>query len=203
MRSYEDPCGVARALDLVGERWALLVVRELLYGPKRFTDLRAGLPGASQNVLSHRVRELEAAGVVERRKLGVPVRTTVYELTERGHELKPVVAALGRWGSRAQLTSAGELSVDAFILALEVTYNGKRFDGAVQLRMGDDVFTIRSADGALECARGQTAKPDAVITGDVETLRQALFAGGELRDVTGHWQLAERFAGLFPRPTTN
>src|SRR5436305_8974178 len=97
-RTYGDRCGIARALDRVGERWALLVVRELLLGPKRFGDLRAGLPGASPNVLSQRLRELEDAGVVRRRRLPPPAGVRVYELTEWGRELEPVVLHLGRWG---------------------------------------------------------------------------------------------------------
>ncbi len=104
MRSYHDPCGVARALDVVGERWALLVVRELLLGPKRFTDLAGGLPGLSQNVLSQRLRELEDAGVVERVRLGPPVGSRVYRLTPRGAELEAVLLALARWGSRVPLS---------------------------------------------------------------------------------------------------
>src|SRR6266851_4708678 len=118
-RSYGDPCGVARALDAVGERWALLVVRELLFGPKRYADLSRALPGMSQNVLSQRLRELEQEGIVLRRRLGPPARVGVYELTERGAELGPVLEALARWGSRIPLESAGELSADAFILALK------------------------------------------------------------------------------------
>src|SRR5512132_3684381 len=96
-RTYGDRCGVARALDVVGERWALLVVRELLLGPKRFTDLHRGLGGVSQNVLSQRLRELERAGVLGRRRLGPPVGATVYELTEAGAALEPVLVELGRW----------------------------------------------------------------------------------------------------------
>src|ERR687889_2824463 len=101
MRSYGDRCGIARALDVVGERWALLVVRELLLGPKRFTDLRAGLPNVGPDVLAQRLRELEAAGVVRRAKLPPPAASKVYELTPRGAELEPVILALGRWGSVA------------------------------------------------------------------------------------------------------
>src|SRR5882757_1950655 len=107
-RSYQDPCGIARALDLVGERWALLVVRELLLGPKRFTDLRAGLPNVSPNVLSQRLHELEQAGVLLRHRLGPPVSSWVYDLTEWGHDLEPVLLHLGRWGRRSPL-----LDVDA------------------------------------------------------------------------------------------
>src|SRR5919107_2204104 len=98
-RTYGDRCGVARALDIVGERWALLVVRDLLLGPKRFTDLRAGLPHVSPDVLSQRLRELEEAGIVRRTKLPPPAGARVYELTERGRGLQPIVIELGRWGS--------------------------------------------------------------------------------------------------------
>src|SRR3954464_5929351 len=97
-RRYDDACGAAHALDVVGERWGLLVVRELLLGPKRFGDLHRGLGAVSQNVLSQRLRELEAKGVVTRRRLGPPVSAPVYELTSRGAALEPVLVALGRWG---------------------------------------------------------------------------------------------------------
>src|ERR687888_870608 len=97
LRSYGDGCGIAHALDLVGERWALLVVRELLLGPKRFTDLRAGLPNASPNVLSQRLRELEEATIGRRRRLPPPAGSQVYELTEWGRELEPLVISLGAW----------------------------------------------------------------------------------------------------------
>src|SRR3954452_6181792 len=104
-RTYGDRCGVARALDLVGERWALLVVRELLLGPKRFTDLRAGLPHVSADVLAQRLRELEQAGVLGRGTLPPPAASRIYELTDRGRALEPVVLALGRWGSAAPVPS--------------------------------------------------------------------------------------------------
>ena len=106
-RTYGEGCGIAHALDLVGERWALLVIRELLLGPKRFTDLRAGIPQLSPNVLSERLRELERVGVIARRKLGPPGGARVYELTEWGRELEPAVLALGRWGARSPHFPAG------------------------------------------------------------------------------------------------
>src|SRR3954465_204093 len=99
MRTYGDRCGIARALDVVGERWALLVVRELLLGPKRFTDLRAGLPNIGPDVLAQRLRDLEGSGLVRRATLPPPAASAVYELTERGADLEEVVLALGRWGS--------------------------------------------------------------------------------------------------------
>src|SRR3982074_1706623 len=97
-RTYGDPCGIARALDLVGERWALLVVRELVLGPKRFTDLRAGLPNLSPDVLAQRLRDLERTGIVSRRTLPPPAGSRVYELTDRGRELEPGGRGPGRWG---------------------------------------------------------------------------------------------------------
>ncbi len=117
-RTYDDSCAAAHALDLVGERWTLLGVRELLLGPKRFTDLRAGLPHVSPNVLSQRLRELESAGVVRRRKLPPPAASRIYELTEWGEGLEPVVISLGRWGTRSpwRPRDAG-LSTDSLILS--------------------------------------------------------------------------------------
>src|SRR5438132_5728083 len=122
-RTYGDRCGVARALDLVGDRWALLVVRELLLGPKRFTDLRDGLPHLGPDVLSQRLRELEQAGIVHRHKLARPAASRVYELTARGHELEPVVLGLGRWGSRAPLPAQGAVfGPDSVMLALKTLF---------------------------------------------------------------------------------
>ena len=122
-RTYGDRCGIARALDLVGERWALLVVRELLLGPKRFTDLRAGLPHVGPDVLSQRLRELERAGIVCRRILAPPAASRVYELTEWGQELEPVVLGLGRWGSRSPVPGDDAVfGPDSAALALKTLF---------------------------------------------------------------------------------
>src|SRR4051794_19763228 len=118
-RAHLDACATAHALELVGERWALLVVRELLLGPKRFTDLRTGLPDISPNVLGRRLRELEASAILRRRDLPPPYASKVYELTPWGYDLEPIVLALGRWGARSPaLPREGQLSTDAFALAL-------------------------------------------------------------------------------------
>jgi DNA-binding HxlR family transcriptional regulator len=219
-RTYDDPCGVARALNVVGERWALLVVRELLFGPKRFTDLSHGLPGMSQNVLSDRLRELEQAGIVRRRRLGPPASARIYELTERGAELEPVLDALARWGSRNPLDSIAELSVDAFILALKTTFDPRAAAGLqarCDLRLGDDCFQAKVADGRFEVARGgaqqavlrAAEQADATLETDVATLRALVFGGrpvgdalasGELH-LEGDPELAARFVTCFPRPT--
>lgn len=185
MRSYRDLCGIARALDVVGERWSLLVVRELLYGPKRFADLHRGLPGLSQNVLTQRLRDLEESGVLARRRALPPVAGSVYELTERGRALDPVLLALGRWGSPLPPGpgSAAELSPDALVVALRTTYTGTARPGVVQLRLPGDAFTLTIDDGGgLRAARGEAADPDATLTCAVRTVQDLVFDGRPLDD---------------------
>ena len=210
-RSYDDPCGVARALDVVGERWALLVVRELLHGPKRFSALSAALPGMSQNVLSQRLRELEDSGVMVRRSFGPPVSARGYELTERGYALEPVLLALGRWGSRIPAESAAELSVDALILALQTTFDPAPAAGRqarVDLRIGDDHFQAAVSAGEFTVTRGTSAPADATLVTEAGPLRAVVFGGMDLADaeragrlaVEGDRQAAEWFTRCFPRP---
>src|SRR5262245_56307831 len=127
-RSYGDPCGLARALNRVGERWALLLVRELLLGPKRFTDLRGGLAEASPNVISQRLQELEAAGIVERQRLEPPASAWVYGLTAMGQGLEPAILALTKWGSVLRPLPRGPLSADGLMLALRVTFAPEQDD---------------------------------------------------------------------------
>ncbi len=206
MRSYDDPCGVARALDAVGERWALLVVRDLLLGPKRFTDLAAGLAGMSQNVLAQRLRDLESHGLVQRRVLGPPSGARVYELTDAGYELEDVVVALARWGSRAPLVDRAPLTADALALALRTTFDAAAaadLQARVALHLGADRFVAEITAGHLRVARGETADPDAVLTLDAGRLQGIVFGGAELPAdaVGGDRALAERFVRLFPRPT--
>ncbi len=211
MRSYGDPCGIARALDLVGERWALLVVRELLLGPTRFTDLRAGLPNASPNVLSQRLRELQETGVVRRRKLGPPAGVWAYELTDWGLDLEPVVLALGRWGSRSSSRPAADLSVDALMLALKTLFDPHAADGlraSYELRLGEDRFRAEIAEGRIELARGPAPRPTAVIETDAATLRGLVFDDRQLPaalrsgdvKLVGDRRAVARFLKLFPRP---
>jgi DNA-binding HxlR family transcriptional regulator len=200
---------VARALDVVGERWTLLVVRELLFGPKRFSDLVRGLPGMSQNVLSQRLRELAASGLVERRRMGPPVSGQVYELTARGAALRPVVVELARWGSRIPTTSRADLSADALALALLTTFDP---DGAedvrIGLQLGDDRFVAEITDGRLHVARGTAERPDAEIRTDAAGLRSVVFGGRELAEavaagdaeVRGDVEKATAFVTRFPRP---
>ena len=203
MRTYGDRCGVARALDLVGERWALLVVRELLLGPKRFTDLRAGLPNIGPDVLSQRLRELEQAGVVQRRTLPPPAASRVYELTDRGRELEPVVLALGRWGSGAPFPGGdARIGVDAFVLALKTLFRPTGLEATVELRLDDQPFTARVAGERFDVARGAPQHPAATITAAPGPLAAALWHDGP-RDairIDGDADLAERFLAAFPIP---
>jgi len=211
LRSYGDPCGIARALDLVGERWALLVVRELLLGPKRFTDLRAGLPGASQNVLAERLRELEGGGVVRRRRLPTPARIWVYELTDWGLELEPVILALGRWGSRAASLPPGELSVDALMIALKTTFDTRaaaNLRATFEVRLGEERFCVQVANRQLDLTRGSAEQPDATLATDAASLRKlvlgdrqldAALTAGDVK-VSGDRQALSKLLKLFRRP---
>ena len=211
-RRYDDPCGIARALDRVGERWGLLIVRELLLGPKRFTDLREGLPRASPNVLSQRLAELVRSGVVQRRQLEPPARAWIYELTPWGRELEGVLLALARWGSRATPVPRGDLSPDALLLALRTTLDPQRAHAAplvVELRFGTDRYCIRLAGGQVDIARGAAENPDAVLETSASTLRSVVFGDlsllkarrkGTIR-IEGSQRAAARFVDSFRRPT--
>jgi DNA-binding HxlR family transcriptional regulator/putative sterol carrier protein len=168
-RSYGDQCGVARSLDVVGERWALLIVRELLLGPKRFNDLMAGLPGASPNVISQRLRELTNSGVVSHRDLGPPARVRVYELTGWGRELEPVIVHLGRWGSGAPLPEDASWSLDSLLIALQGTADPAVVTGRYELRLGNDVFTVDGTSGSVRVRRGTAERPEAILSADADT----------------------------------
>jgi DNA-binding HxlR family transcriptional regulator len=200
-RTYNDPCGIARALDVVGERWALLVVRELLLGPKRFTDLRGGLPSLSPDVLSQRLRELEGNGLLARRKLGPPAGSQVYELTDRGRQLEPVILALGRWGS-GEPANDGPLGPDATVIALMTMFRGE-LEGRFELRLDGHAFRVDAADGRLDAARGPAVAPDAVIETSPGTLASVLWHGADARQlaVTGDRRAAGRFLRAFRAPT--
>jgi DNA-binding HxlR family transcriptional regulator len=169
-RSYGDQCGVARSLDVIGERWALLIVRELLLGPKRFNDLLAGLAGASPNVISQRLRELTGNGVIRHRDLGPPARVRVYELTDWGRDLEPVVLHLGQWGTRAPLPEGARWGLDSLLLALQATADPAVVNGRYELRVGPEVFTVDGTSGSVRVRRGTADRPDGALTTDADTL---------------------------------
>jgi DNA-binding HxlR family transcriptional regulator len=210
-RSYDDPCGVARALDRIGERWSLLIVRELLLGPKRFSDLTRGMVGVSPNVLTHRLKELEAAGVVERTETLPPASGQAYALTAWGRELDGVIVALAGWGSQAPLTSEHDLSSDAFVLSLRTTFDPSAAPGLsarVVLRLDGDRFDLTIDRGRITVARGDTADHDLILRGSTATLRAVMYGGLDLRraksdgrlHVEGPITLARTVIACFPRP---
>ena len=212
-RTYGDPCGVARALDAIGERWALLVVRELLLGPKRFTDLHRGLGGASQDVLSQRLRGVGAAGVVVRRRLGPPAGAWVYELTDQGSQLQPVLVALGRWGRGRPMTADAELSVDALVLALQTTFDPAAagdLEASLDLQVDDDQFEVAVSGGRLVITRVAAKGADATVQTDAATLRDLAFRDRRLDDaaaagavaVEGDRAAFERLLDAFRPPRT-
>jgi DNA-binding HxlR family transcriptional regulator/putative sterol carrier protein len=208
-RHYDDPCGIARALDVIGDRWALLIVRELIFGPKRFVQLRGGLHGVSPNVLSQRLRDLEKAGTVRRDVLDPPASVAIYELTGRGRALEPVLLELGRWGSLEPVTTASELSLAALLLALETVFDpAAAFDATFALRIDGDWYRVRIDGGSIEISRARTRRPTATIETDVATLRSVAFGREPVAEaerdgrltVTGDRRAAERFARMFAVP---
>lgn len=212
MRSYQEGCAAAHALDVVGERWALLVVRELVLGPKRFTDLRAGLPKASPNVLSQRLRELENSGVVRKRKLPPPAASQVYELTEWGAELEPILRALGRWGVRSpEMPFGTAIGTDSIVLALRTMFVPDADTSvSVQLWFGHDHFRATVADGRFSVERGDLDgdQADATVETDPDTLKLAALGGVPVETaiaegrmtVFGDRSAVERFFGCFRLP---
>ncbi|HEY1144788.1 MAG TPA: winged helix-turn-helix transcriptional regulator [Allosphingosinicella sp.] len=211
-RRYDDACGTAHGLDLVGERWALLVMRELMLGSKRFSALRADLPGISANVLTQRLEGLEAAGLVVRRKLPPPVAAQVYELTEWGYEAEPVIQALGRWATRSPDHDPSlPLSATSIILSFRTMIDAERakgIDARIGFRIGEESFLGTFAGGAFTIARGPTEGADLVFTGPAPMLAAAVYGGQDLDSliasgalaIEGDRALAERFTTLFPLP---
>lgn len=212
-RSYDDACGAAHALDLVGERWALLVMRELFWGPKRFSDLRASLPGISANVLTQRLEGLEAAGIVVKRRLAPPAGVQVYDLTDWGRESEPIFQALGRWASRSPWHDPTKsFSASSLMLSLRTMFDASRAkDAAARIAfvLGDETFVARIEDGRIDIAHGDPSKADAVFAGPPPFIAAAIYGGQDLASleaggalsVTGDRRLAKRFVTWFPLPS--
>ncbi|MEU4765740.1 winged helix-turn-helix transcriptional regulator [Actinosynnema sp. NPDC023794] len=195
-RKYEESCPAAHALDIVGERWALLVVRELLFGPKRFTDLRAGIPGASPDVLSQRLRQLEGAGVVRRRRLLRSASTRVYDLTAWGRELEPVIVGFGRWGGRSPgLDRRAAIGADAVMLAFKSLFEPRLAAGLavdVSVRLGGDEFRLSVAEGAITVDRDDAAVAVAVVVTDPGSLHEVMWGARRLEDAEAAGEVAVR-----------
>ena len=211
-RKYHDACGAAHGLDLVGERWALLVMRELMFGPRRFGDLRKDLCGLSANVLTQRLEGLEASGIVRRRKLPPPASVQVYELTEWGRELKPLYALLGHWAARSPAHDPTlPLSPISIIMSLETMFDAQKAGDAridAGVAFGDDAFRVRVADGALTAERAEVEGADVVFDTQPPVLAGAIYGGAPfaaleaegLLTLTGDRAKAERFVTFFELP---
>jgi DNA-binding HxlR family transcriptional regulator len=173
-KRYDQYCPIAHALCAIGERWSLLVVRELLEGPKRYTDLAAGLPGVSTNILASRLRELESSGIVQKRRLPPPAASTVYELTDYGAQLEEVVYAMARWGVRT-LGPPGpedELEPDWGLNAFPALFNptaARDMRGTYVLRISGNVFTVSLADGRVDAQLGASPDADLDAAFDMDT----------------------------------
>ena len=205
-RRYEDACGMAHALELVGERWAMLVLRELAYGPRRFSELKTDLQGISANVLTQRLTELEARGLVRKVRLPPPASVQVYEATDWALEVVPVIAALGRWAARSPCHDPtlpmGHVSLMMSLQTLLSPDLARGMDARLGFRFGDATYVAVLRGGRLEIARGEIRDAHVTFTGD-PTQDAAVIHGGAPLDtviVDGEWELARRFITLFPLP---
>jgi DNA-binding HxlR family transcriptional regulator len=197
-KPYDQYCPLARALELVGERWALLVVRELMHGPKRYSDLAEGLPGIGTNILATRLRDLEACGVVARRTLPPPAASKVYELTDYGRELRRAMRELALWGAR----SLGPPDVEAGLFegwlanALDIVLAPVAPSGRFEFHVGDEVASL--VDG--EVVRASVESPDVVVEADPEALYY-MFVEGRFDgvDITGDRDLLTQLVEVAPR----
>ncbi len=171
MRSYGQYCSVAKALDVIGDRWTLLIVRELLaQGPSRYTDLRRGLPSIATNLLAERLRELEHAGIVAREQAPPPVATALFRLTPRGEQLKPVIYELGRWGIPLMSDTTPEEEYRSYWLQLPVELfladtSPEHVPTTIEVRVGEQPMLIEARDGAISTRAGTSESADAVLSG--------------------------------------
>ena len=205
-RRYEDACGLAHALELIGERWAMLVLRELAYGPRRFSELKADLQGISANVLTQRLTELEARGLVRKLRLPPPASVQVYGATEWGLEAIPMIAALGRWAARSPLHDPTlRMSHVSVIMSLQTLLSPELADGLdarIGFRFGDADYVTALRSGRLEVDRREPNGCDVIFTGAPSAVAAVIHGGApfETIQVEGDMALAKRFVKLFPLP---
>ena len=205
-RRYDDACGTAHGLELSGERWALLVLRELMLGARRFSDLRADLPGISANVLTQRLTELEDRGLVRRKKLPPPASSNVYEATEWGLEAEPIVQVLGRWAARSPMHDPTmPISATSIMLSLKTMADEKRakgFEARIGFRFGEERFVGRMRKGRFKVARAEPVDTDFTFTGTPPQLAAVIYGGAPLDSIgfEGDAGLARKFVTLFPLP---
>jgi DNA-binding HxlR family transcriptional regulator len=174
---YDDGCVIAHAMNVIGERWSILIVRELLLGPKRFTDLDNALRNVGPNVLAQRLRDLETSGVLRRRTLPPPASSRVYQLTEWGAELGPVLAGLARWGATSPVTApAGPAGADSLMLGLRTFFKSASRPWAARFNvvLGADHYAVSVSDRGLDVTRGQHTDADATLITDTATFSALL-----------------------------
>ncbi len=211
-RRYNDACGMALGLELLGDRWALFIVRELMFGPRRFNDLRADLPGISANVLTQRLTELEARGILVRRKLPPPANVTAYELTPWGYEAEPIVQELGRWAVRSPdhdptLPISGVSILLSFRTMIDRSRIGD-FRVRAGFRFGDDEYVADVDEAGITVMRGDPETGEIVFEGAPEGLAAFVYNGVDpdalaaegLLAIRGDMATARRFADLFVLP---
>ncbi len=211
-RRYDDACGTAHALELIGDRWALLMMRELMLGGRRFSQLRADLPGISANILTQRLEELEARGLLARKKLPPPATGKVYELTHWGYEAEPIVQTLGRWAARSPFHDPTlRISAVSSLLSLRTMHNrelARGIDAMIGFRFGDEVYRGHLTADGFEIVRGEPDGAKVVFEGEPVGLMAAVHGGvpfdvlqaaGTLT-VSGDRDLARLFTTLFPLP---
>lgn len=206
-RRYDDACAAAHGMDLIGERWSMPLIRELLLGPRRFSDLKTSLNGISANVLTQRLEGLEGAGVLIRRKLPPPASVQVYELTPWGYEAAPIFQALGRWAVRSpHHDPTRPFSPVSLMLSLRTMLSPAAagdLEARIQLHMnGEPFFWIRNGKGEIGIGRGEIEDPDLVIRGSPSEIAGYVYAGAPLSslDVEGDLKLAAQLPSFFPMP---
>ncbi len=205
-RRYDDACGLAHALELIGERWAMLVLRELAYGPRRFSELRADLPGISANVLTQRLTELERRGIIRKSRLPPPASVQVYEATDWGLEAEPLIARLGRWAARSPLHDPTRpISHVAIMMSLQTMLDPARAEAMTArlgFRLGGATYVATLRHEMLAVERGPIEDCDVVFTAAPAELAAVIYGGAPLEtiEVEGDIELATRFATLFPLP---
>ncbi len=205
-RRFDDACGLAHAMELLGERWAMLVLRELAYGPRRFSELKTDLQGISANVLSQRLNELEARGLVRKTKLPPPASVQVYESTAWGLEAIPVIANLGRWAARSPLHNpALRMSHVSVVMSFQTLISPERaagLDARIGFRFGDAAYLTTVHHGRLQVERRDPEGADVIFTGEPSAIAGVVHGGAPLDTirVEGDLALAQRFITLFPLP---
>jgi DNA-binding HxlR family transcriptional regulator len=209
VRTYPEYCAIARSLDLLGQRWTLLVVRDLFLGPQRYTDLHEGLPGIATDILTERLRMLEAGGLVRRRELPPPAPATVYELTDAGYALAPLIRALGEVGMGLLGAPAPGQPVNGgpVVMSLMLSFRAGENPDLVEtygLEIDGRPFTVAVERGSVRAERGAPPDPVATFTTDARTLvsllREGTAAAGDAIRVQGDAAALERFAAAFGHP---